>query len=86
MIPETPKFHQVDPVLFPCDLSEKNTSLVNDAVQAAVDTWGPKSLMESEVEERLSYACEKVFGIQTRLSRMFHYLNDFDDLHLCLLN
>ena len=36
---------------------------VNDAVQAAVDAWGTKSLMEQEVEERLSYACEKVSDI-----------------------
>lgn len=68
MIPEKPNFLQVDPALFPCELSEKNVSLVNDAVQAAVDAWGEKSLMEQEVEERLSYACEKVSDIRCSIT------------------
>lgn len=46
--------------LFPCKLSSKNTKLVEEAVQLALQTWGQKSLTELEVEERLSYCCEKV--------------------------
>ncbi|EFJ08380.1 hypothetical protein SELMODRAFT_160951 [Selaginella moellendorffii] len=45
--------------LFPCKLSENSSSLAEAAVQAAVESWGKKSLSELEAENRLSYACEK---------------------------
>lgn len=45
--------------LFPCELSPDNMSLVENAVQMAVRTWGKTSLTELEAEDRLSYACEK---------------------------
>lgn len=46
-------------VLFPCELSDESSSLIEEAVQSAVGAWGQKSLTELEAEDRLSYACEK---------------------------
>lgn len=46
--------------LFPCKLSNEKVKLAEEAVQLAVEAWGPKSLTELEAEERLSYSCEKV--------------------------
>lgn len=51
---------QVDEKLFPCNLSNKNVKLAEEAVKLAVETWGRRSLTELEAEERLSYSCEKV--------------------------
>ncbi|CAJ2628959.1 unnamed protein product [Trifolium pratense] len=53
------KTWKVNEKLFPCQLSKKNTELVEKAVQLAVKTWGKRSLTELEAEERLSYSCEK---------------------------
>lgn len=50
---------KVNESLFPCELSEDSLSLVEDAVQMAVRTWGKRSLTELQAEDRLSYACEK---------------------------
>ncbi|KAH9313109.1 hypothetical protein KI387_028144, partial [Taxus chinensis] len=50
---------KVNENLFPCELSPDNISLVENAVQMAVRTWGKRSLTELEAEDRLSYACEK---------------------------
>eukprot|EP00897_Mesotaenium_endlicherianum_P003893 jgi/Mesen1/3531/ME000197S02552 len=56
----TAKSWKANPDLFPCELSETTSGLVREAVEAAVSTWGDKSLQELEAEERLSYACEKL--------------------------
>lgn len=50
---------KVNENLFPCGLSPDSLSLVEDAVQMAVRTWGKRSLTELQAEDRLSYACEK---------------------------
>ncbi|KAH7444161.1 hypothetical protein KP509_02G067600 [Ceratopteris richardii] len=50
---------KVDASLFPCEISEECSSMITDAVEAAVETWGQKSLSEIAAEDRLSYACEK---------------------------
>ncbi|EFJ15249.1 hypothetical protein SELMODRAFT_156007 [Selaginella moellendorffii] len=55
----TRKSWMVNENLFPCKLSENSSSLAEAAVQAAVESWGKKSLSELEAENRLSYACEK---------------------------
>ncbi|XP_059625511.1 protein translocase subunit SecA, chloroplastic isoform X2 [Cornus florida] len=57
--PPTTKTWKVNESLFPCTLSKVNTKLAEEAVQLAVKTWGQRSLTELEVEERLSYSCEK---------------------------
>lgn len=51
---------QVNEKLFPCELSNKNAKLAEEAVKLAVETWGKRSLTELEAEDRLSYSCEKV--------------------------
>ncbi|CAA6653840.1 unnamed protein product [Spirodela intermedia] len=53
------KTWKVNDVLFPCKLSKEKTSLAEEAVELAVQTWGQRSLTEIEAEERLSYSCEK---------------------------
>lgn len=53
------KTWKVKETLFPCKLSQDSLSLVEDAVQMAVRTWGKRSLTELQAEDRLSYACEK---------------------------
>ncbi|CAM6100598.1 unnamed protein product [Calypogeia fissa] len=53
------KSWKVSASLFPCELSEDTISLATSAVEAAVKTWGEKSLAALEAEDRLSYACEK---------------------------
>lgn len=50
--------------LFPCILSKENIKLAEEAVQLSVKTWGARSLSELEVEERLSYSCEKVKHVE----------------------
>jgi preprotein translocase subunit SecA len=49
----------VSPKLYPCDVSEEGTKLANEAVNAAVSTWGTGQLAELDAEERLAFACEK---------------------------
>eukprot|EP00252_Welwitschia_mirabilis_P010931 TRINITY_DN24620_c0_g1_i1.p1 TRINITY_DN24620_c0_g1~~TRINITY_DN24620_c0_g1_i1.p1 ORF type:complete len:1037 (+),score=240.06 TRINITY_DN24620_c0_g1_i1:99-3209(+) len=53
------KTWKVNENLFPCELSHETTSLIQEAVQMAIKTWGKRSLLELEAEDRLSYACEK---------------------------
>ncbi|XP_056159600.1 protein translocase subunit SECA1, chloroplastic isoform X2 [Syzygium oleosum] len=53
------KTWKVNEDIFPCKLSSGNTQLAEEAVQLAMKTWGQRSLIELEAEERLSYACEK---------------------------
>ncbi|KAK4745302.1 hypothetical protein SAY87_011614 [Trapa incisa] len=53
------KTWKVNDSLFPCPLSDENIKLAEEAVQAAVKSWGQRSLTELEAEERLSYSCEK---------------------------
>ncbi|XP_038683835.1 protein translocase subunit SECA1, chloroplastic isoform X2 [Tripterygium wilfordii] len=53
------KTWKVNESLFPCKLSNENAKLAEDAVKLAVKTWGQRSLIELEAEERLSYTCEK---------------------------
>ncbi|PON43237.1 Protein translocase subunit SecA [Parasponia andersonii] len=53
------KMWKVDENLFPCNLSNENAKLAEEAVKLAVETWGRRSLTELEAEERLSYSCEK---------------------------
>ncbi|CAA7013079.1 unnamed protein product [Microthlaspi erraticum] len=50
---------KVNEKLFPCKLSNERVKLAEEAVQSAVEAWGPKSLTELEAEERLSYSSEK---------------------------
>ncbi|XP_024639028.1 protein translocase subunit SecA, chloroplastic [Medicago truncatula] len=57
--PPPAKTWKVNDKLFPCQLSNKNTELAEEAVQLAVKAWGKRSLTELEAEERLSYSCEK---------------------------
>lgn len=57
--PPPAKTWKVNDKLFPCQLSNKNTELAEEAVQLAVKAWGMRSLTELEAEERLSYSCEK---------------------------
>lgn len=57
--PPPMKTWKVKESLFPCKLSPPNIKLAEEAVQLAVKTWGQRSLSELEVEERLSYSCEK---------------------------
>lgn len=57
--PPPSKTWKVNDKLFPCQLSNKNTELAEEAVQLAVKAWGKRSLTELEAEERLSYSCEK---------------------------
>ena len=45
--------------LYPCDLSAEADKLVQEAVDAAVASWGARSVEKLEAEERLSFACEK---------------------------
>ncbi|KAI6697652.1 hypothetical protein NL676_017771 [Syzygium grande] len=53
------KTWKVNEDIFPCKLSSGNTQLAEEAVQLAMKTWGQRSLIVLEAEERLSYACEK---------------------------
>ncbi|PWA94634.1 protein translocase subunit SecA protein [Artemisia annua] len=53
------KTWKVSESLFPCALSQESTTVVEEAVNLAVSSWGRRSLPELEAEERLSYACEK---------------------------
>ncbi|KAK4482116.1 hypothetical protein RD792_009255 [Penstemon davidsonii] len=53
------KTWKVNEGLFPCALSKENSKLAEEAVQLASKTWGQRSLIELEAEERLSYSCEK---------------------------
>eukprot|EP01018_Ginkgo_biloba_P025252 Gb_34931 [translate_table: standard] len=53
------KSWKVNENLFPCELSQDITSLVEAAVQMAVRIWGKRSLTVLEAEDRLSYVCEK---------------------------
>jgi len=45
---------------FPCELTKETLILLNSAVVEAKKNWGERSLSSSEVEERLSVACEKI--------------------------
>ncbi len=49
----------VNPKIFPCDISEEGMKLAKEAVDAAVQTWGSGQLDELDAEERLAFACEK---------------------------
>lgn len=51
---------QVNPSLFPCDVSEDLQAQIDAAVEAAAKAWGSNSLSPLEAEERLALACEKV--------------------------
>ncbi|KAL2631916.1 hypothetical protein R1flu_016602 [Riccia fluitans] len=53
------KTWKVSASLFPCELSESTMSIAEKAVDAAVKSWGEKSLAELDAEDRLSYASEK---------------------------
>lgn len=50
---------EVNPALFPCELSEEALEHANKAVSLAVKVWGEKSLDELDAEDKLSFACEK---------------------------
>ena len=45
--------------LLPCDLPPEVEEEVEAAVSAAASAWGEKGMSALDVEERLSYACEK---------------------------
>ena len=45
--------------LYPCELSSEAADLLKSAVDAAVKSWGERSVETLEAEERLSFACEK---------------------------
>ena len=45
--------------LYPCELSAEAEKLLVDAVDAAAQAWGERSVEALEAEERLSFACEK---------------------------
>jgi preprotein translocase subunit SecA len=45
---------------YPCDLTQETQTLLNLAGVEAKKIWGERSLSNSEVEERLSVACEKI--------------------------
>ena len=45
--------------LYPCELSAEAEKLLSDAVDAAAQAWGERSVDALEAEERLSFACEK---------------------------
>ena len=49
----------VSPKLYPCSVSDEGTKLANEAVDAAVASWGAGQLAELDAEERLAFACEK---------------------------
>ena len=49
----------VSPKLYPCSVSDEATKLANEAVDAAVASWGAGQLAELDAEERLAFACEK---------------------------
>eukprot|EP00250_Pteridium_aquilinum_P015288 c22496_g1_i1 orf=619-3663(-) len=53
------KTWKVNPLLFPCELSNESSQLISDAVQTCTAAWGENSLTELEAEDKLSYACEK---------------------------
>ncbi|XP_026435247.1 protein translocase subunit SecA, chloroplastic-like [Papaver somniferum] len=57
--PPPKKNWKVNENLFPCNLSKQKITAAEEAVELAVQTWGPRSLTELEAEERLSYSCEK---------------------------
>ncbi|KAI3841068.1 hypothetical protein MKX03_001262 [Papaver bracteatum] len=57
--PPPKKNWKVNESLFPCNLSKQKITAAEEAVELAVQTWGPRSLTELEAEERLSYSCEK---------------------------
>ena len=45
--------------LYPCDLSPEAADLLKEAVDAAVASWGERSVEALDAEDRLSFACEK---------------------------
>jgi preprotein translocase subunit SecA len=49
----------VSPKLYPCSVSDEGAKLANEAVDAAVASWGAGQLAELDAEERLAFACEK---------------------------
>ena len=57
--PLTVNSWNVNPKIFPCDISEEGVKLAQEAVDAAVQTWGSGQLDELDAEERLAFACEK---------------------------
>lgn len=57
--PLTASSWNVNPKIFPCDISEEGMKLAKEAVDAAVQTWGAGQLDELDAEERLAFACEK---------------------------
>ncbi len=67
---------QVNENIFPCKLSDGNTKLAEEAVQMAVKAWGQRSLTELEAEERLSYACEKVWHVKKPQCLQFNFTSN----------
>jgi len=57
--PLTPSTWNVNPKTFPCELSNEAKKLCQEAVDAAIKTWGEGQLEELDAEERLAFACEK---------------------------
>lgn len=57
--PLTANSWNVNPKIFPCDVSKDGMKLATEAVDAAIQTWGAGQLDELEAEERLAFACEK---------------------------
>ena len=57
--PLTVNSWNVSPKLYPCSVSDEGMKLANEAVEAAVASWGAGQLAELDAEERLAFACEK---------------------------
>ncbi len=57
--PLTVNSWNVSPKLYPCSVSDEGTKLANEAVEAAIASWGAGQLAELDAEERLAFACEK---------------------------
>lgn len=57
--PLTVNSWNVNPKIFPCDVSQESSACAKAAVDLAVETWGAGQLAELDAEERLAFACEK---------------------------
>mmetsp|Transcript_27169 Transcript_27169/g.45446 ORF Transcript_27169/g.45446 Transcript_27169/m.45446 type:complete len:1029 (-) Transcript_27169:324-3410(-) len=57
--PAARKEWKADASCFPCELSEQTIAAAKSASEAAEIGWGKRALAELEVEDRLSFACEK---------------------------
>lgn len=57
--PLTVNSWNVNPKIFPCDVSKESLACAKAAVDLAVETWGAGQLAELDAEERLAFACEK---------------------------